>query len=260
MQVYERIASAMIGTPLQYPAEGLRWIRGLPHRFKHPELRELYLEGGRTWRVLERAITKDMNCIDIGCHLGSYLNEMRRLAPNGRHIAIEPLPYKVAWLRRKFPGVEIHQVALGDEDSSVEFFHNPRISGFSSLRAQGPGSSNSIKVKCTRLDEVVPPGMPIGFIKIDVVGAEYRVFRGARRLLTESRPIVLFECTLSSITAFGVEAAQIFSLLVDDFRFHIFMLTDWLSGGPPLDLPGFESAMTYPFRAFNFVAAPQSNA
>lgn len=257
MQVYERIASAIIGTPLQYPAERLRWICGLPGQLRHPELREIHLEYERTRRVLERAVTKDMNCIDIGCHLGTYLNDMLRLAPGGRHLAFEPLPYKVAWLRRKFPGVEIHQVALGEEESSVEFFHNPRTSGFSSFKAQGPGQAQAVSVRCTRLDDIVPQGLPIGFIKIDVVGGEYRVFRGARRVLTESRPIILFECTRSAIAAFGIDAAQIFSLLVDELHFQIFMLTDWLSGGPPLDLSGFESAMVYPFRAFNFVAAPR---
>jgi FkbM family methyltransferase len=260
MSIYERIASAVVGTPLQHPAERLRWLCKLPGRVRHPELREVNLEEERAREVMERAIAKDTNCIDVGCHLGVYLTEILRLAPEGRHIAVEPIAYKAAWLRRKFPGVEIQEVALGEEEASVEFFRNTQTSGFSSLRAQGPGTSEALKVRCTRLDDIVPPGLPIGFIKIDVVGGEYRLFRGARRVLTESRPILLFECTRSCTAAFGVKPSEVFSTLVDELGYRIFLMKDWLDGGPPLDVARFESAMIYPFEAFNFVGAPAPQA
>lgn len=259
MSLYETIAFSLIGTPLQNPAEGLRWVKGLPHRWKHPELRELYLEGKRMKALMERSIDPVTNCIDIGCHLGSVLHDIIDLSPGGRHIAIEPLPYKAERLRRRYPRVDIHQVAVGEDNSTVEFFYNPTNSGFSGLKGHGSGGATSIRVECKRLDDIVPADARIGFIKLDVEGGELAVFRGARRVLSESRPIVLFECTTSGLEAFGYHAAQIFSLLVDEQGYRVYLLKDWLSGGPPLDLAGFEGSMKYPFQAFNYVAAPQTS-
>jgi FkbM family methyltransferase len=178
----------------------------------------------------------------------------------GHHIAVEPVPYKATWLRRNFPGVEVHEVALGDEDTRVEFFFFSGKSAFSGLSRRGasPGETTAITVRCKRLDDIVPPGMPIGFIKIDVEGAEFSVFRGARRVISEGQPVVLFECLRANLISYGLTANQIFSLLTQDISYNIFLLPTWLSGGPPLDLPTFEACMVYPFRALNFVAAPRS--
>jgi len=260
MPLYERLASSLIGTPLQRPAEGLRKLWQLPKRLRHPELREIHLEAQRMKTLFERTITADMNCIDVGCHLGSVLHEITQLSPNGHHIAIEPIPYKADLLRRHFPTVEVHQVALGAEDSTVEMFHDPRRSGFSSLvrhKRLGEGTT-AVSVKCKRLDDIVPPETRIGFLKIDVEGAEFHVLRGARRVLAESQPVVLFECSTEGLTNFGLTASQFFSLLTEDIRYNIFLLKDRLSGGPPLDLPAFEASMVYPFQAFNYVAVSQS--
>ena len=142
-------------------------------------MREIFLESKRSHMVLHRAITPEMNCIDVGCHLGSVLDEIVKLAPRGRHIAIEPLAYKAAWLKRKFPAVEVHQLAIGEGDAIVDFFYQPRRSGFSGLRKHGVGDQTMLSVQCRSLDDIVPLDRPIGFIKIDVEGGEYSVFRGA---------------------------------------------------------------------------------
>src|SRR5262249_36268677 len=113
MPLYERIVSSVIGTPLQRPAEHLRRLWQLPRRLRYPELREIYLEQERIYSLIGRTITPAMNCIDVGCHLGSFLYNIIRLSPYGKHIAVEPIPYKADWLRRRFPAVEVHQIVLG---------------------------------------------------------------------------------------------------------------------------------------------------
>lgn len=261
MRLYERIASALIGTPLQHPAERLRSLWRIPRQLKHPEMREIYLEDERIGMIMKNAITDGVNCIDVGCHLGSVLQEFVNLSPSGRHTAFEPLPYKAAWLRQKYPGVEVHQVALGDQDGQVNFFFNPRMSGYSGLRAHHAteGESEKLVVECRKLDDLVPAGRPVGYLKIDVEGGEYFVLRGARRILAESRPLILFECTRSGLTSFGLALDQMFSLLNDDLAYRIFLPKDWLRREGPLTLAGFEAATTYPFQAFNFIAARASD-
>jgi len=207
---------------------------------------------------METTIVDQMNCIDVGCHLGSILNEIIRLSPHGQHIAIEPLAYKAEWLRRKYPQVQIHQVALGDESGTVDFLWNPRQSAYSGLKRSNAGTGlETLKVEMKPLDDLVPENKPIGFMKFDVEGAELQVFQGARRILCECRPIVLFECT-PGLSSFGITPAQVFGFITQVLDYRVFFLKDWLAQGPPLDLPKFESALRYPFQAFNFVAAPRS--
>jgi hypothetical protein len=93
----------MIGTRLRKPAEAIRSLIQLPYQWKNPQLREIFREVERSHAAMRRAITPEMNCIDVGCHLGLVLDDIVNLAPRVRHIAIEPLPYKAAWLKQKFP-------------------------------------------------------------------------------------------------------------------------------------------------------------
>jgi FkbM family methyltransferase len=258
MRLYERVASVLIGSPLQRPAESLRWLKGLPKRLKHPELREIYLEDDRMEMVIKNTISDGMNCIDVGCHLGSVLHKFTSQSPNGHHIAVEPLPYKAQWLRRRYPRVDVHQVALGEEECRVSFFFNPRRSGFSGLRIHGAANGiEKIEVECKRLDDIVSKDHRIDFLKVDVEGGEYGVIRGARRIIAESRPLILFECTNSGLSNFGSSPSQIFSLFNDELGYRVFFLKNWLSGESHLSLSEFEASMIYPFKAFNFVAAPR---
>jgi FkbM family methyltransferase len=256
MSLKERLASAVIGTPLQGPLEWVRRLAQLPHRVRHPELREIYLEDSRIAEVIKRVVTPAMNCVDVGCHLGSLLNRILWLSPTGRHTAVEPIPYKAAWLRRKYPSVTVHELALGGEDGEVEFFVDTRRSGFSGLRVHGSGQ-NLLRLTVTRrrLDDLIPAEVNVGFLKVDVEGGEYDVFRGAVRLLSKQRPVVLYECTRSGLDAFGFVAKQVFEQL-NSHHYHTFLFKDYLTGGMPLDLAGFEQSQQYPFQAFNYLAVP----
>ncbi|MHC4375001.1 MAG: FkbM family methyltransferase [Planctomycetota bacterium] len=255
MQIYERLASHLIGTPLQRPAQNLRRALDLPRRLRHPELREIFLEEERAHQVIERAISEGDHCMDIGCHLGSVLAELTSMSKSGRHVAIEPLPYKAEWLTKKFPQVEVHQVALGPEPGEVDFYFNPKASGFSGLKVhkEDPGIQK-LTVPLRRLDDVVPDDRKFSFLKIDVEGGELGLFQGATGILTEQRPVILFECTQTGLDSFDNQASQVFEAL-DQVDYAIYLLKDWLAGGQPLDLEGFERSMVYPFAAFNFVAA-----
>ncbi|HVK10329.1 MAG TPA: FkbM family methyltransferase, partial [Gemmataceae bacterium] len=99
---------------VQHTLAGLKVLR-------HPGLGEVYREDGRIDRVLRALVRPDSNCIDVGAHLGSTLSTFTRLAPRGRHWAFEPLPQKADWLRRKFPEVEVRQLALSDARGQVTF-------------------------------------------------------------------------------------------------------------------------------------------
>jgi FkbM family methyltransferase len=73
------------------------------------------------------------NCIDIGAYRGRFWSEIMRIAPQGRHIAYEPLPYLHGFLINQFPTADIRPVAVSNEkgEKSFTYVKNvPARSGF----------------------------------------------------------------------------------------------------------------------------------
>ncbi len=245
-----------IRTPLEEPLMRLRDALGYFQRRRHPELREIYLETGRINAVVDQLLRPDSNCIDIGCHYGSMLSRFCRLAPQGRHVAFEAIPAKARFLRRKFPEVGIHEVALSDHPGITRFYINSLDTGFSGLAEHGGGPFEQIDVDCARLDDVVPRDRRFDFLKLDVEGAELFVLRGAIDLLTRDRPTILFECGPSGPVAFGYAPREIYDLFAQRCGYSVFFLKDYLARGSPVGSTMFEEALVYPFKAFNWVAAP----
>ena len=157
----------------------------------------------------------DTHCIDIGCHIGSFLQKITTIAPKGRHFAVEPVPQKAARLREKFPSVTVLEVALGETHGTAEFFINQSQTSYSGLKKRAvPGALQAVQVQCRRLDEVIPADAHIGFMKIDVNGAESMVLRGALELLRRDRPAVLLECTQGGLDDYGVSSDDVYDFLV----------------------------------------------
>jgi FkbM family methyltransferase len=260
MLLKEYIAHHLINTPFEEIAHKLRDLTQLQKQIKHPELRGIYVESSRIKTAMARIIHDSMNCIDIGAHLGSVLSVIKQRSPHGKHIAIEPIPYKSAWLKQKFLDVEVLQIALSDTVGEVDFFLQTRRSGFSGLRLQGSGARveevKILKVNCNKLDNIIPSDRPIGFIKVDVEGGELAVLRGSESILKRDRPTVIFECTKGGLKAHDYSPCDLY----DFFKTHsysIFLVEDWLCNGEALSYERFVKAMQYPYQAFNFLAVPK---
>lgn len=246
----------LIRTPLQEPAIRVRgWIERIGVRVRKPELLELYREGERIRAVMKRVIGADTNCIDIGCHYGSMLGTMVRLAPCGRHIAFEPTPQKVRFLRNKFADVTIHEVALSDADGETTFWINTASPGFNGLQQSGEGDFSALTVRCARLDDLAPTDRSIGFVKIDVEGAEILVLRGGADLFRRDWPYLLFECGPEGPTAYGFQSADLYRE-VRGLGYDVYTPKGWLDSAPPVDEAAFLRALEYPYQAFNWFAVP----
>ena len=257
MNVRDYIAHNIIDTPFETVAKGFMTLSQFPKRIRHPELSEIYAESVRTELVIKKIINSSMNCIDIGAHLGSVLNLINHLSPEGKHIAIEPIPYKYNWLKHKFPNTDIFNVALSDTEGEADFYLKQRHSGYSGLSPHGKDQNIEIlKVKLARLDDIVPSDLSIGFIKIDVEGAELAALKGSEKIIMRCNPIILFECTQSGLKAHQVSPSKIYEFF-QSHNYRLFLMKDWLSHGDSLDYQRFISSMEYPFQAFNFLAVPQ---
>ncbi len=253
----EYVGYALIGTPLEHPLRVLRdWSKTWQRR-AHPELQELYLEPWRMEEVIRRAVKDPMNCIDVGSHLGSMISIMKQMSPNGKHIAVEPIPYKADWLKKKYRDVEVLQIALNDKEGETEFFFQDDMSARAGFlpHASNQKEAKQIKVKSMRIDDIVPQDRSIGFMKVVAVGAELAVLRGSQRVIERDHPVILFDCILMELENFGVDPREFYDFLVKEHSYSVFLLKDWLADKDPISFEVFEKAMHYPFQAYRFVAA-----
>jgi FkbM family methyltransferase len=177
--------------------------------------------------LMEEVLGPDSDCLDVGAHAGSVLAELVRLAPDGCHVAWEPLPEFAERLRRAYPDVEVREAALSDEAARREFAHVLAEPGWSGLVARptpAGGRVETIVVQTERLDDVLPDGVRPAFMKIDVEGAEERVLRGAVETLRRHRPVIAFEHGRGSADHYGSGPHTIHRLLVGELGYEIFGL------------------------------------
>lgn len=71
--------------------------------------------------LLAHGLTADANCVDVGAHSGDILEQVVRYAPQGTHVAFEPLPDQAADLRARFPQVDVHEAAVAATAGRTEF-------------------------------------------------------------------------------------------------------------------------------------------
>jgi FkbM family methyltransferase len=133
--------------------------------------------------LLAFTLRADSNCIDIGCNHGLVLADIVDVAPLGVHYAFEPVPELAEELARRFPAVDVRQVALSDRSGTASFAHVVDSDGLSGLSDRDLAETHAIRnieVEICRLDDVLPADYAPAFVKIDVEGAELQVLEGSR--------------------------------------------------------------------------------
>jgi FkbM family methyltransferase len=210
-----------------------------------------------TVELIERVCGPDSVCVDVGAGGGDLLQHMVRVAPNGRHVAVEPLPGHAAILRRDFPGVVVWQAAASDADGASSFVHVTSNPGYSGLHRRPydrvDETLEEISVATARLDDLVPRGARVDLVKIDVEGGEVGVVRGASDLLARCSPVVVLEHGGDRVVReYGVTTDDLWRELArHDYR--LWVLPGFLAGDPPLDREGLEAELK---THWYFVAAP----
>lgn len=147
---------------------------------------------------------KNKTAVDIGANRGIYSYWMhRQVGSEGRVVAFEPQPELASYLtdlRQSFGLKQLEIVESGLSSQAGELtLRRPKghWGGASFDRFQDRiDGIDMIKTPVTTLDSYFAsnPSQPVSFIKCDVEGHEYEVFRGAGRILSEDRPELLFEC------------------------------------------------------------------
>lgn len=207
----------------------------------------------QTFSIMKKVLTNTSNCIDVGCHKGEILDEILHLAPNGTHIAFEPIASLCDGLKRKYPQVRVYEKALSDVTGTSVFHHvvsNPGYSGLRQRRYDRPNETvDVVKVQTERLDNIVPENTRIDFIKVDVEGAEFQVFKGGAATIKRNKPVIVFEHGLGAADCYGTRPELLFDCLCSECGLNISTLASWLEDEKPLTRRQFKRQF---YRGINF--------
>jgi FkbM family methyltransferase len=213
-----------------------RAVGALSRRLDRPELLAAVYPGARQAlreeigirAILASTMRNDATYVDVGANRGQILREAVHLAPRGRHLAFEPVPSVAADLASAFPGVDCRQLALGARRETAKFCHFRSLDGWSGLRrspeiSDERGDPEYITVTVSTLDAEIGDRTP-RVVKIDVEGAELGVMEGARTLLSQARPVVIFEHVAAAAALYGSSPENLWDLLAE-LKYEIFSVT-----------------------------------
>ena len=220
------LVHVVVGTPLEGPARNAvrlsrRW-RGQPETGQSAaDVRYDAL----TLDIARRVMGPTSCSVDIGAHWGDILKHLVEIAPEGRHFAFEPIPFLAKRLRRRFPRVDVRQVALSESEGEAEFRMVEESAAESSLFRRSDREAGRhvsvLQVRVSSLDAELGADVRPAFVKLDVEGAEKLVFAGARRVLAEARPVVVFECASRALPEFA---------FLEELGYRVGFLDDFLRG------------------------------
>jgi FkbM family methyltransferase len=150
--------------------------------------------------------------IDVGVAYGT--DSLYKCMPSAQFHLVEPVPAMLPVLQKIARRVraEIHNVAAGSADGTLDFNIHPDVSGSSALnQVEGTdydGRLHTVPVR--RLDSIIPSGFAQpALLKIDTQGFEIEVLRGATGLLS-SIDVIIIE---ASFHEFRHGAPEIFDIM-----------------------------------------------
>ena len=199
-----------------------------------------------TQLIMKRVIKNDSNCIDIGCHKGEILDYIIKYAPSGKHFAFEPLPYLYKNLIEVYSNKAlIFPYALSDIEGKSTFQFVENAPAYSGIKIRKYDIANpdikEIEVELKILDNIIPPGTKIDFIKIDVEGGEYGVIKGAKKILKDSQPVMIFECGIGASDYYGTNPIEFYKFITDEIGLKISTLKSYINKKKSLSLNEFDN-------------------
>jgi FkbM family methyltransferase len=167
-------------------------------------------------RLVRAAARRGSVAIDVGAHEGYFALALAdAVGADGHVYAVEPLPENVSTLRRNLDANGLQNVVIVDAAAGES-------DGRATLRGNGPWGSlvapvvtegDLHQVRVFPLDallETTPDAVRTSVIKVDAEGNEIAIFRGARRLIERSRPVIAFEVNLSLLAYVTASIAEVF--------------------------------------------------
>lgn len=170
--------------------------------------------------------------VDVGANVGQWSNRLLNCINPQKLIIVEPLPEAFAVLQKKLagnPGIELHNVAIGDREGAAKLKITRDTTGASLLEPRGEMRAlvggnwevaSEIEIKTTTLDRLLAGATEISLLKIDVQGYERAVLAGAKETLTKTK-FILIELNFMPQYQDGSWLGEIHQILTRDFGFFL---------------------------------------
>jgi FkbM family methyltransferase len=147
-------------------------------------------------RVLNKSRAADEAALDVGANIGNHSMFLADVFK--RVIAFEPNPLARSLLVTNLElngvgNVEVHALGLSDHSANAELRFDPVNLGAARLNVDKAPSARRAEIELMIGDEAVERDVRVGFIKVDVEGAEDAVLRGLKQTLCTHKPIVMLE-------------------------------------------------------------------
>ncbi len=141
------------------------------------------------------------------------------------------------------PGSAFHQAAVSDSNGEAEFQFVENDPAYSGVRRRVYDRPDprvvTIRVPVATVDETIPAGQPIAFMKIDIEGGEYHAIKGAVSTIRQWQPVIVFEAGSRSTGQYGVTAATLYDLVTKTLGYELSTMGRWLGRGPAMTLQEF---------------------
>lgn len=188
--------------------------------------------------VFRQAIRPGMRVLDVGANIGWYsLIAAELIGPTGRLTSFEANPSMADIVHRNLvvngflDRAQVEAKAVYSESKQLEFQVYEHFKGSSSLFATPEAATSfkdtlkTLQVDAVSLDDFLPPGSRVDFIKIDAEGAEPFILKGATRLLSENRHLQIMMEFSASILAQSYGSVGAFCRDINALGFTIWRIT-----------------------------------
>jgi FkbM family methyltransferase len=172
----------------------------------------------QTCEFIERSIEEGMTVVDAGANIGFYsLLAARRVGPTGKVYAFEPEAANFALLMKNiglngYKNIRALPAALAESTKRVALYLSREGSGSHSIYHDAAVGNGSVEVEALSFDEFwEAEGRPaIGFIKMDIEGAEAAALEGMKNFLEATDRLTLItEFFPGALRAAGTEQCPI---------------------------------------------------
>jgi FkbM family methyltransferase len=166
-------------------------------------MRKIGRDPWRDIQILLQSTPKPV-CFDVGAHRGETLQTLRHLFPNATVHAFEPDPDNFAALTlaaKQFKNTKLYPVAFGDCGQQAKLqktcfsMSNSILSASSSLQSEAHKKIGEVEVTVMTIDQFCQEQKieTIDLLKTDCQGFDFRVLKGATKLLSKQR-IKVIQC------------------------------------------------------------------
>ena len=176
-------------------------------------------------QLCRRYLDKNRDAIDVGANIGFYTVMFAKNLAQQKVLSIEPAKSTLQRLQRNVAlngvmhKVEVFEGVASNRNGAVEIKTIKGKEEYSSLGAMDHPSITKEKwaleeVMGATLDELVKQkSLDPGFLKVDVEGVEHLVFTGAKKVLSEKRPVILSELSDFLLKRNGSSAREVIDLI-----------------------------------------------